>query len=293
MKTKDGKIKFLDYETYYIIANPDGKKTPLVLLHGGPGSTHNHFRLFDNLAIEDDRPLIMYDQLGCGKSMITGHPELFNEEVWLDELENLLKNLEIKEMHMLGHSWGGMLTLHYNFKRQGKGVKSYILSSTLYSSKVWAEEQKNYIALMPEAAKIAINKAVSENKFESKEYLDAVNLFMRRHCSPEITKDYPPCLLIPKIRGKEAYEVAWGPNEFTPLGNQKNYDYESRLDEITKPTLILNGQMDMSTPYINKKMYDMIPNSKWELFRNSRHVPYIEENEKYMRVLKKWLNEND
>ncbi len=293
MKTIDGKIKFLDYETYYLISNPDGIKTPLVLLHGGPGSTHNHYRMFDQLALDDDRPLIMYDQLGCGKSMIEGHPELFNEEVWLDELENLLKALKIEEMHLLGHSWGGMLALHYKFKRSGKGVKSYILSSTLYSSKVWADEQARYISLMSEEDIKAIEKAVAENKYEDEDYLRAVETFMRRHCSPKITEDYPACLRVPKIRGKEAYETAWGPNEFTPLGNQKDYDYEARLCEIDKPTLILNGQMDMSTPFINKTMYDKIPNSKWELFKDSRHVPYIEETKKYMSVLKKWLNDND
>ena len=67
MEIKEGYIPFLDYKTYYRIVNPKGKKTPLLMLHGGPGSTHNAFELFDSLALEDDRPIIMYDQIGCGK----------------------------------------------------------------------------------------------------------------------------------------------------------------------------------------------------------------------------------
>ncbi len=293
MKIKDGYLKFKDYKTYYVIANPEGKKTPLLILHGGPGSTHNNYRILDKLAKKDDRPIIMYDQLGCGKSMVTGHPELFNEEVWLDELENLIDKLSLNEIHLLGHSWGGMLAFHYFYKRQPKNVKSYIFSCTLYSAKVWAQEQHRNIKLMPKHMQDAIAKAEKENDFTGKDYLEAVDEFMLRHCCPKITEDYPACLRVEKVRGVEAYNTAWGPNEFTPLGNQKNYDYTERLEEFDKPALILSGLMDMCTPYIAKTMNDKIKNSKWELFRNSRHVPYIEESQRYMNVLEKWLNKND
>lgn len=77
MEIKEGKIAFKGFETYYRIAHPNGKKPPLLLLHGGQGSTHNYFEVLDSLAVQDDRPLVMYDQIGCGESMISGKPELF------------------------------------------------------------------------------------------------------------------------------------------------------------------------------------------------------------------------
>ena len=77
MDIKEGYLPFKGYQTYYRIVNPTGKKTPLVILHGGPGSTHNSYELLDHLAQEDDRPFIMYDQLGCGLSFVEGkHDEL-------------------------------------------------------------------------------------------------------------------------------------------------------------------------------------------------------------------------
>ncbi len=292
-KIKDGYIDFMDFKTYYRIANPMGKKTPLLLLHGGPGSTHTYFKVFDDLAEKDDRPIVMYDQIGCGKSMITGHPELFTAEVWLNELENLREKLELNEVHILGQSWGGMLNIFYAIEKKPKGVKSYILSSTLHSAKLWAEEQHRYIKLMPLDMQEAIAKAEKNDDYTDPEYKKAEKEFMQRHCMPEITDEMPDCVKEKKVAGKEAYFVAWGPNEFTPKGNLKDYDFTERLCEIDKPCLIMSGQMDMSTPYIAKDMHDRIKGSKWELFQHSRHVPYIEEKEKYQNILKTWLNDND
>ena len=82
-------MPFKGYTTYYRIAEgATCDKTPLLLLHGGPGSTHNYFELLDGLA-ETGRQVISYDQLGCGRSYVDGHPELWTLDNWLDELESM------------------------------------------------------------------------------------------------------------------------------------------------------------------------------------------------------------
>lgn len=119
---KEGRMAFKGFETYYRITHPEGKKAPLLLLHGGPGSTHNYFEGFDKLAEDLDRPIIMYDQIGCGESATPGHTELYNAEVWMDELESLREHLGLKKVHILGQSWGGMLAISYMMEREPKGV---------------------------------------------------------------------------------------------------------------------------------------------------------------------------
>ena len=147
MEIKEGYMPFMGYQTYYrIVGKTEEGKSPIILLHGGPGSTHNYFELLDRVA-ESGRAVIMYDQLGCGNSFVEGHPELWTPETWLNELCVLIDYLHIDHFHLLGQSWGGMLAIIYLIEKQAKGVKSAILSSTLSSSKLWASEQHRMIKL--------------------------------------------------------------------------------------------------------------------------------------------------
>ena len=256
MKITEGYMPFKGYQTYYRIVGEcrEGKK-PLILLHGGPGSTHNYFEVLDSLA-EDGRALIMYDQLGCGNSYVDNRPDLWNQETWTEELIALREHLGLKEVHLLGQSWGGMLALSYVCDKKPEGVKSLILSSTLPSSKLWAEEQ-------------------------------------HRHCAGTPDPEGPECLAREKKSGSESYVTAWGPNEFTPLGNLRDFEYRDQLGDIKEPALVISGINDLCTPVVAKTMYDGIPNAKWELFRYSRHACFVEETEKYIQIVRDWMNEND
>ena len=91
MEIREGYMPFMGYQTYYrMVGTQTGNKKPLILLHGGPGSTHNYFEVLDRLAEEDGRQLVMYDQIGCGESYVEDRPDLWNAEVWIRELEELI-----------------------------------------------------------------------------------------------------------------------------------------------------------------------------------------------------------
>ena len=293
MKITEGYMPFEGFKTYYrIVGEKTPGKAPLVLLHGGPGSTHNYFEVLDKIA-ETGRQVIMYDQIGCGNSFVEGHPELFNADTWIKELIELRKHLGLDEIHLLGQSWGGMQTIWYALEYKPKGIKSYILSSTLSSAKLWEEEQKRRISYMSKEDQEALLGAVESGDYSSKEYNDALGRFMNMYCAGEVTEESPECLRRPKKSGTEAYIVGWGHNEFSPTGTLAGYEFTDRLHEIKEPCLITSGSIDLCSPYIAKVMYDRIPNSKWELFQFSRHMPFVEETEKYIDVLTKWLDAND
>lgn len=293
MKITEGYMPFEGFKTYYrIVGEKTPGKAPLVLLHGGPGSTHNYFEVLDKIA-ETGRQVIMYDQIGCGNSFVEGHPELFNADTWIKELIELRKHLGLDEIHLLGQSWGGMQTIWYALEYKPKGIKSYILSSTLSSAKLWEEEQKRRISYMSKEDQEALLGAVESRDYSSKEYNDALGRFMNMYCAGEVTEESPECLRRPKKSGTEAYIVGWGHNEFSPTGTLAGYEFTDRLHEIKEPCLITSGAIDLCSPYIAKVMHDRIPNSSWELFQFSRHMPFVEETEKYIDVLTKWLDAND
>ena len=294
MEIREGYMPFLGYKTYYrVVGKNTGNKKPLVLLHGGPGSTHNYFEVLDRIAEEDGRQLVMYDQIGCGNSYVENRPDLWNSKVWIEELIELRKHLGLDEIHLLGQSWGGMQTLEYVCNYKPEGLKSIILSSTLPASWLWAEEAQRMIAQMPQDMQDAIKKATESGDYSSPEYQVAEAEYMRQHCAGEVTENDPECLRRPKKAGRESYVVGWGPNEFTPLGTLKDYDVIDQLGDIKEPALIINGGNDLCTPYVAKFMYDRIPNSEWELFRTCRHMCFVEDNDHYVEVLKKWMNKND
>lgn len=294
MSIREGYMPFMGHETYYrIVGEKTGNKKPLILLHGGPGSTHNYFEVLDDFAREDGRELIMYDQIGCGNSYLEGHPELWNAETWVAELKALREHLGIEECHLLGQSWGGMLLLEYICNHKPEGVRSIILSSTLPSSKLWGEEQHRMIAELPEEMQEAIRIADETGDYSGEAYQAAEAEFMLRHAAGPVTEDSPECIRRPKKAGREAYVVGWGPNEFTPMGTLKTYDVTEQLKDIQQSALIINGGNDLCTPYIAKVMYDGIPDSRWELFRTCRHSCFVEDTPRYTALLREWLNQHD
>lgn len=292
----DGYMPFGDYQTYYRIAEPVGgpdlDKVPLVLLHGGPGSTHTYFELLDQLA-GTGRTVISYDQLGCGNSYVSGEPQLWTQETWIEELKALRRYLDLEEVHLLGQSWGGMLELSYMIECRPQGVRSLILSSTLPNSQLWGQEQHRLIRYMSQEDQRAIEEAERTGRFDSEAYQAANARFMEAHCAGKPAEDAPECLRRERKYGDEAYLVAWGPNEYTPIGTLKDFDYTKDLHKIKQPCLIISGTNDMCTPLIAKTMYDRLPHARWELFENARHMCFAEQTERYCALIDSFMEEND
>jgi len=291
----EGFMPYLGHETYYRIVGErkDNGKAPLILLHGGPGSTHNYFEVLDCLADMDDRQLIMYDQIGCGNSYLDGHPELWTKETWMGELEALREHLGIDECHILGQSWGGMMCHIYACDFLHKGVKSFILSSTLSYASIWADEQHRRMKYLSQETQEALAKAEETGAFSGDAYETALDEFMQRYCAREYNENDPECLTRPKKSGTEAYVYGWGENEFTPSGSLKDYDYRDKRKNIDVPCLIMSGTDDLCSPIIAKDMHDNIPGSEWHLFPDAKHTCFVDCTEEYIKILIEWLNRHD
>lgn len=285
-------MPFKGFKTYYrIVGEGSTERKPLLLLHGGPGSTHNYFELLDSLA-DEGRMVISYDQLGCGNSYVEGHSELWNAATWIEELQCLRTHLHLDELHLLGQSWGGMMIIQYLIEHQPQGIASAILSSTLSSSRLWSREQHRLISFMPEEEQAAIAEAERTGDYSTPEYIKANDHYTLLHAC-EVTDRSPECLRRKKRFGTEAYNVSWGPNEYTPLGNLKDFDYTDRLREIKLPCLVISGTNDECTPLIAKTMADRIADSEWELIDGARHLTFADAPERYRDLLSRWMEKHD
>ncbi len=279
--------------TYVRIVNPSGKGTPLIVLHGGPGSTHNSLELLDPLAQAGDRPVVFYDQFGCGLSSVSANPSDYAAEDWVEELDCLINYLGYKAYFLLGHSWGGMLLQLYLQAKGQKDVKGIILSSTLCSASMWKEETHRLIKRLSKEDQRAIENAEASGNYASKDFKEATERYMKMTVSDiPADKTVPDCLTRKKNPGTISYLSAWGESEFAPTGSLKSYDTQSFLPKITSPSLVLYGSRDESTERQNETMFRLLgsKNKKMYCFEGSRHMTYWESRDSYLEIVSSFFS---
>lgn len=273
-----GKVWYQKYEN-------ENSKTPVIILHGGPGSSH--YSLQDLKVLAEDRSVIFYDQLGCGKSDRPTDTSLWNLERFVEELGQIRKALSLEEVHILGHSWGTTLAAAYILTKP-VGVKSIIFSSPCLSAPLWAEDQESNRKQLPEEVQMTLKTCEENGTTDSQEYKDATTEFNKRFVCrldpfPEFLKKGA------HYKNPEVYNIMWGPSEFHVTGNLKDFDCTSRLKEIDIPTLYTCGRYDEATPKSTEHFSSLTPNAKFHVFENSAHMPYIEEPEEYVKVVREFL----
>lgn len=286
MKGSLGYIKVSGGKVWYKITG-EGKKTPLVILHGGPGFPHDYLLSLEELA--KDRPVIFYDQLGCGNSDRPSDLKLWKIERFVEELATLIKELELKEFHLYGHSWGTMLAVDY-FLSRPEGIKSIMLASPIIKTSLWAKAWADYKENLPSAVKETLKFYEQQNWYDAPQYLMAVNEFYKRHVC---RLDPQPAYMNEAARkmGTESYLTMWGPNEFTYTGNLKDYDRIKEVQNLQLPVLITCGQYDGADPESCRYYQKIIPNSKLKIFAKSAHIPHWEEKEEYLKALRQFISE--
>jgi L-proline amide hydrolase len=289
--TEEGFVSFRGYKTWYCIIGDHDEpgKFPLVCLHGGPGATHDYFGSLKYFA-NTGRRVILYDQLGWGNSDHIQNPTLWTVNLFLEELMELRCSLGLEQVHILGHSWGGQLAMEFALT-QPLGLKSLILADTLASAPQWAAEAARLISELPKEVRQIIRSHETAGTTESPEYLAAMKIFSSRHAGghisprPEWVND-----AFKKLENNEVYLTMWGPSEFCVTGTLKDWDITDRLGEIRVPSLVLCGRFDEATPVLAKTIHQGITGSELVIFENSAHFPHIEETERYLQVLGRFLD---
>lgn len=289
MKKKVYRIPYLGYHTRAYTFGDLSKGFPLIILHGGPGGCVERYEPLEKLA-DLGIPLIFYDQLGCGYSKVPkNHKITWNFQVFLDELENLIKYFNLEKFNILGHSWGGMLALEYITKREHKGLEKLILFSTLPSTKIWNDEHLKMIESFPLEEKESLINQFERKPYDKDSYRLGIKRFYKEHVGKRSTELFKfKTKKFPKTN-REIYCKMWGDSELFGTGTLKDWDDESLLCKVDVPTLILSGLYDESTPAMNKLMNDEIKNSRWVLLKKSHHIGYVEETDLVISEITKFL----
>ncbi len=262
-----------------------GNGVPLLTLHGGPGSPHDYLEPLGALA--NERPIIFYDQLGCGKSERPNDATLWQRSRFVEELDQVRQALNLGQVHLFGHSWGSMLAVDYALTRPD-GLVSLILASPALSIPHWLSDMGNYRRNLPIEVQEILEEHERNGTTDTDEYQAAAMEFYQRylcrlHPWPE------PLERTLAGEGSIVYSTMWGPSEFFMTGNLLNYDCTVRLSEINIPTLFTCGRYDEAAPETTAGYQNLLPSSEIAIFEQSAHMPHLEETEHYLKVIRNFL----
>ena len=285
LSVSEGHVDFRGYRTWYRVAGELGSgATPLLALHGGPGSTHHYFAPLEGLAPE--RPVVVYDQIGCGRSDRPQDLE-WSVDVFREEVDAVRSQLGLERIQLLGTSWGGMLALEHVLGG-AEGIVGLILSSSLASVEQWSTEQLKLRAALPSEVVEVLDQHERAGTYDDPEYEQAMGAYLDRHFyrgpqpRPELER-------MDAEKSKAVYRAMQGPNEWTVTGVMKGWDVRDRLGEIDVPTLVIRGRHDMSTDPISATLVTGIDGAREVVLENSSHTPVLEETEAYLAAISEFM----
>jgi proline-specific peptidase len=284
--TTEGYVDVPGGRVWYRIAGAGRPGIPLLCLHGGPGFPHDYLEPLADLATE--RPVVFYDQLGCGRSERPGDESLWTVERFVAELAAVREALGLTRLHLFGNSWGGWLALQYVLDRK-PALDSLILSSSPPSVPRWISDCAQLRAALDAPVREVLDRHEAAGYFTCPEYQWAITHFYRRHvCRAE---PWPGCVERTFAGlGADVYLTMWGPSEFGPVtGRLRGWDVTSRLAGISVPTLVTGGRHDEARPEHMAVLASGIPGADLVIFEDSSHMAFIEERERYLSVLRDFL----
>ncbi|MFT5132760.1 MAG: proline iminopeptidase [Gammaproteobacteria bacterium] len=264
-------------------------KTPLLVLHGGPGSSHHYLLPFLDLA--KDRPVILYDQLDCGLADRPNDSLNWQTDRFVSEIDAIRNALGLDRVALFGNSCGATWAAEYAV-RQPAGLKAMILGSPFLSGPLYLKDAKILLAALPADVVMTIKEHEAAGTIDEEEYHEAVFAWYQRHVC---RVDPWPAFLNRTIElfNNDLYHHMWGPSEPTLNGTLKDYDLLSQLKKIKAPTFYLCGEHDEMTPETVSLFAKNTPAAKFKTYANASHTPHIEKRLEFMQDMREFLASSD
>ncbi len=285
-EVREGFARIHGFRLYWKSVGEPGPKGTVVVLHGGPGSTHDYLLPFTDLADAGYR-VVLYDQLGCGRSDLARDVSEYSIDRDVRDLEELREALELGRVHLIGSSYGGALAIAYALAHPAP-LKSLVSVSGLASVPLTVRGMERLKAELPVPLPEILARFEARGDFQHPEYLRAVREFYQRHLCRLSPWPAELTYSIERSNGPK-YLTMNGPNEFTITGTIRDWDVTEKLGEIRVPTLVTAGRYDEVVPEVAESIHRGIPGSVYRIFDASSHTAFWEERDRYFRVLKEFL----
>jgi len=293
ISTPKGKFKVW---TKRIGNNPTMK---VLLLHGGPGMTHEIYESFDGYFPQEGIEYYYYDQLGSHYSDQPEDKSLWDLDRFVEEVEQVRIALGLNKdnFYLFGQSWGGILGMQYALKYQ-QNLKGLIISNMVASIPEYQKYSDEVLApqLDPEVLKEILSFEEKED-YANERYLDLiVNNYYTEHVIRMPVNEWPNSI----NRGfnnlnSDVYVTMQGPSEFGIKGDAtlKHWDVSKELNKITVPTLTIGAQFDTMDPKYMEWMSTEVKNGRYLHCPKGSHLSQYDDQEAFFPGLIDFIKDVD
>ena len=280
---------------YYKIV---GNGPPLMILHGGPGASHDYFLPY-LLPLARSHKLIFIDERGSGRSEKLEDPKGYTVDAMVDDAEAVRVALNLGSIDLLGHSCGGLLAEGYAVKYQNH-LNHLILCSTFHSTakmnavllaikENMSPELRNRIETMEKAGLFGRGKPYEKERYEEA-YMNAA---WGEGYFPYLYQNHPDPNYSPAANGVmswDLYREMWGSHgEYIIDGNLTTFEYADKLPSIHVPTLITVGDNDECAPSLAREMNSLIHGSKLVVLPKSGHMTFVDQPGMFLKAVDEFL----
>ena len=270
-------------------------KTKVLLLHGGPGATHEYFECFDSFFPQEGFEYYYYDQLGSAYSDNPNDSSLWNIDRFVEEVETVRKALKMDSSNfiLLGHSWGGILATEYALKYQ-RNLKGLVISNMVPSVPEYNAYANNVLApKLPKDILAKIRSYEAKEDYTNPTYLQLI----ADNYYPEHVLRMPPATWPDPVKRAFAkmnyplYLQMQGPSEFGIVGNAslKNWNRKPDLNKIKVPVLSIGGEFDTMDPKAMEEIAKLVQNGQYLYCSKGSHMSMYDDQQTYFTGLIKFI----
>jgi proline iminopeptidase len=293
VQTPKGKFKVW---TKRVGNNP---RIKLLLLHGGPGATHEYFEACDSFLPAAGIEYYYYDQLGSAYSDQPDEPSLWEIPRFVSEVEQVRQalGLDRDSFYLLGQSWGGVLAMEYALQHQAN-LKGLIISNMMASIPAYnAYAKEKLMPAMQPAVLAEVLRYEAAKDYENPRYM---GLLVPHYYAEHILRLPPEQWPDPVVRAfahlnKKVYVPMQGPSEMGCTGGCKleKWDRSADLSKITVPTLVIGARHDTMDPAHMKWMSRQLPRGRYLYCPNGSHLALYDDQQTWFTGLIKFLTDVD
>ena len=291
IQTHAGKFKIW---TKRVGNNP---RIKVLLLHGGPGATHELFECFESFFPRAEIEYYYYDQLGSYYSDQPQDDTLWEIDRFVEEVEQVRKALKLNQsnFYLFGQSWGGLLAVEYALKYQDN-LKGLIISNMMMSCPEYGKYAKEELGpMMPPEVLSEILEMEAKEDFDNPRYMELLipNYYVEHFLRMPFDEWPEPVQRAFKHLNQEVYTSMQGPSEFGIGGKIEMWDRTQDLNKINVPTLVIGATHDTMDPKHMEWVASQIKNGQFLLCPNGSHCAFYDDQEVYFSGLIKFIKNVD